>query len=206
MVADKHETIGQWSPKQLRVAGLAGIAGGFGAVLLALFEIVAGFPEPGVNGFVSFMLGLAVVYFLLFVTLLGAHARYGVRYGRVGRIAVALLGISLIGVAVSLALAALTVGFMSGFDPEGPIGTVMVSVATVTFLGTYLFASVVGVVFWRSGVNRLAAGLLVLSAPLLVGGIGLLALGVLGENAPFLALEMAPYFGLAVLGYSLWSR
>lgn len=193
-----------WTSERVKLAGLAGVIGGLAAVLLSLFAIVVGFPEPGAVGFVPFMLGLSVVYSLLFIALIGAHAHYRARYGRFGRAAVYLLGISLAGVAVDLALSALAIGFVPGFDPEGPIGTVLVTIATIAFLGTYLLASIVGVVFWRAGVDRLAAGVLVLSAPLLVGGAALLALNILGEGA--LVLEMAPYLGLAVLGYHLWSN
>ena len=191
----KRESSSSWStPERTRLAGIAGMVGGI--VLTAVAIIANAFTfEFGTPAHAAIGLFHTSMYTLMLVTLLAAGARYDTEYGRLGRTAVYVLGISFL---VLIPLIPL-VEFVFGEDWMP--GAIMAGIA---FLAMHLFASIFGIVLWRrTAVSRLAAGLFIAVVPAVVAVIALETLG-LASLTPA-AFEAPLYLGFAALGYDLWN-
>lgn len=183
-----------WTSKRTRAAGLAGIISGIALAATVIVynafsiqpETFAGMVAGGVH---------AVTYALMLFALLAVHARYGDSYARLGRVGAWVL---------SIALAVLAIGFMLltfVFGMNWMPGAVAVGIA---FLALHLFGVLYGIVLWRrTDVSRLAAGLLVAVVPALIVTIVFETIGISLTAA---AIEVPLCLGFAVLGYQLWER
>lgn len=183
-----------WTPKRMKAAGLSGIVGGVVLAATAIVYNAFGFQPETFAGMISGGVH-AVTYALMLFALLAVHARYGDNYGQLGRVGAWVLGI---------ALAVLTVGFgllTFVFGMNWMPGAMAVGIA---FLAIHLFGVLYGVVLWRrTDVSPLAAGLLIAVVPAFVVTI---AFEMIGISLTAAAFEVPLYLGFAALGYQLWER
>ena len=163
----------------------------------------------------AFDVGSFLGWLLMLGGLVGAHAVFRDRYGRLGRASAGLLGVGMVVVA-GLLLRSVFVFVRAGFRPvpatgEDPAGLVL-SLAFLLGYGLVLVgAGGLGAALWRTdGRPTLTAGLLVLAAVVPFAAVGLrlgsllpLPLGrlLVGTNAAFVPFGVA----WAALGYRVWS-
>jgi hypothetical protein len=183
-----------WTPERTRLTGIGGMAGGVVLTLVAVVHNALDF-QPGTPAGTVSGLFHAAAYALMLVALLAAGTRYGADYGRLGRVTAYAIGVSM-GVLIPVGLLS---EFVFGW--EWAIGG---TVAGIVFLTMHLGASVFGVVLWRrTAVNRLAAGLFIAVVPAVIVVAGLATLGIFLSVAAF---EAPLYLGFAALGYDLWNK
>ena len=186
----------RWTGQRMRLAGLAGMISGLGLLVQELPRFLdTSVESEGTFVFTGLHLGLALVLALAGVVVLGAHALYGDRYGRLGRASVYGLGAAFGLISVGIAAYALA----PSADPLAPV-------SDVGFFAMVLLTSAVGVLFWgKTDVNRVAAGLMGAVAPAFVLAIVLdEILGVVPESLAFLIFLLPLALGLAALGHHLW--
>lgn len=194
------EASSRWTTQQMKLAGVGGMVGGIGVLAAALLGSHAALSTEGSLAFALWSLVTAGLFTLVFGVLIGVHARYSPAYGRLGRIAMSLFGLTVAGVVASMAAAAI-------LSQSSIVYSVLWSLGDVAFMAMFPIATVVGLVLWRrTDVNRLAAGLLAACVPLLVGGFALVAADLIPESLAFVPIATAFGVGIAALGYDLWTN
>lgn len=183
-----------WTPKRVKAAGLSGIVGGVVLAATAIVYNAFGFQPETFTGMISGGVH-AVAYALMLFTLLAVHARYGDSYSRLGRAEAWVLGIALAVLTVGFGLLTFVVG-MNWMPGAMAVG--------IAFLAIHLFGVLYGVVLWRrTDVSPLAAGLLIAVVPAFVVTI---AFEMIGISLTAAAFEVPLYLGFAALGYQLWKQ
>lgn len=186
-------TVGsRWGGDRIKIAGIAGLLGGALLTLMS-FDPDTMLGAEGSIGFLVYQLAQVVVFLLPAIAILGAHALYGHRYGIVGRIVVYAWAAAFVGMSIST----ISYAFAPDTHPLMPL-------ANVSFLGSFLLATVVGVLYlWKTPVSRIAAGLLAITIPSAVVGFQLLMAGLLPFAPLFALFELPMFVGIAALGAHL---
>lgn len=186
-----------WSVRRTKLAGLCGLIGGIGGLLpllAGLGIIVPQIGDTGVGISPSLIIILYPVWHLLMgLSVFGANGWYRSGYGRGGRILAVLLGLSLVGEAVSI-LVLMFGGTMLG-ELLVPIGVIHGTI----WMAIRLFGTLYGIALWgHERVNVITAGLFVTLFPAIFILAPLTQIGFSGALIP------AP-LNLAViaLGYEL---
>lgn len=183
-----------WTPKRMKLAGICGLIGGLGGLLIARFPI--GSTGLGIEPTAVGLL-YPIWYVLFAVALLGANARYGTSYGRSGRYLAILLGLSLLSYAGSTII--LVVGNTVTLFEEflTPIGFL----AGFAYLVIRLLGCLYGISLWRhTSASRLTAGLFIISFP------AIFVFGVLNQLGfpDVLIIGTTLYLAFIALSYDLW--
>lgn len=182
----------RWGGDRIKLAGYAGLVSG-ALLTLASFGTDTMFGPEGSLGFVAYNLATVILFALPAAAILGANAMYGDRYGWLGRVPVYALAAAFLGMAISGISFALA-----------PAAHPLMPLADVSFLGGFVLASIVGVLFlWKTPVSRVAAGLLAITVPAFVVGIQLLSAGIVPFGPAFVLFELPMFLGVAVLGLHL---
>jgi hypothetical protein len=171
-----------------RAGAIAGLIGGVVLSAAAGVDYVAG-GALGENGGVTFALVHAVGYAGLLVAAVGVGHRYRPALGRLGRATLnGLVGV--LGVLGAVFAVIAVVG-----QPAAVQG-----VAGIAFLAMFVLGSSVGLVLLRrTSASRVAAALLLLTLPMMIGAS---VVGSLGWFPVHPALGEVPlYLGIATLGY-----
>ncbi|MFC6824568.1 hypothetical protein [Halopelagius fulvigenes] len=186
----------RWTTQRIRLAGLGGLVGGLaGLGVLGAGAFFGSGADPAGGPGIGFGALHLLIYVLFSAAVLAADARYGVEYGRRGRLAAVSLALSLLGYAAFVGvLVAARTAFGDVLFSVGPL--VGLAYVAVRVVGTGY-----GVVLWRTeSANRLEAGLFAALVP---------AVFVLGPFAavglPVQFVESPLYLAFVALGYGLRS-
>jgi hypothetical protein len=170
-------------------AVIAATVGAVGLSAVAMTDWVVGGISDAGSGVATSAAIHAVGYVLLLPVVVALRRHCASVLGRVGRVALTTLAVSLV---------AMILGF-TGLSLVGETDLVGL-LAGIGFLGMFTSALVLGVALWRSGAaSKLSAILFVAPVPLLGILAALNALGVV-ESHPAL-MEASVYLGTAVLGH-----
>ncbi|MFD1512518.1 hypothetical protein [Halomarina rubra] len=158
-----------WTPSRVRIAGVAGIAGGVLYALSYLENTLSLFTrEENALGF-AFIVAVALTsYALLGVALNGFHSTHREEYGRLGGALVALITLSLAMMVLGNATNAL---FPRLADPNQAGATLGGTIWGLAMFATLILMTGYGVVLWRANVVRLGAGLLMINLVLFIAGL-----------------------------------
>ena len=184
-----------------RWGGLASMVGGALWAVTPLREPMLGGRLPEHPVFRPYNMALVVIGVLLTVGLFAVHTQYKSRYGRRGRVGVAVV---LVGYAL-MVVGSLPAALLS---PNGLRDLIMVG-QDLGFLGALVAgagAILLGSALWRaSAAARLAALLLIIALPIRLVGVMLISAAQLEDIA---GLPLTVLYGSAwfVLGRQLWSR
>ncbi|WP_224450444.1 hypothetical protein [Haloprofundus salilacus] len=206
MTSGDSETLAQnagtpawWTPRRRKLAGLCGLVGGVGGLLVSL----AGFGLVGFSlddtgiGLTSrtVIIFLPLLHILLAVSLFAADASYGSSYGRRGRTVARLLVLSLCGEAVTILVLMMGPSMLGGLLI--PIGILHAAI----YMAIRLFGSLYGLSLRRhESSSRLTVGLFIVLFP----SIFVLApLTQIGFPSAFIGAPLDLAF--IALSYELWT-
>ena len=180
---------------------MAGIAGGIVWITMTVTIVTTlGFDAlnygSGTAGTVTdaaVTISHSLMYSLFLVALLAANARYGADYGRLGRVVAYMLIVDLAVLVPVLPLVTLV------FGEDWVLGGIIAGIAFITM---HLFGSIFGLLIWRrTAVSRLTAGLFILVVPAIIVVFVFQALGV---GLPAATFETFLNLGISALAYDLW--